>query len=167
MRDDVAVTSDSYDAKDTRETVLRGIAHEHPAGDDRAWSDVHRSEDGQGHGELLASSSRCAARQKIQQRTPTIMSGTTADARMMRFSTVDPELPSSIPTDRAYVEKKRPGRQDRAFSKKESVALASDPVASKVAAPHGTTPELPLTRVSGSAADRCTLDRGTQVTRIG
>ena len=166
MRDDAARTIDSGNAKHTREAVTRHVAHEHSAGDNSArCDDVHTTtaehKDGEEHGGLHPSSFRCAARQKIQQRTPTIASGTTAEARMIRFRTVTPELPSSVSTDRAYVEEKRPGRQDRAFSRKESVALASDPVASKVAAPHETTPELPLTRVSVGGGGRLTLDRGT------
>jgi len=42
---------------------------------------------------------RCAARQNTQQRMPTMVTGTTAEARRIRFRTVTPELPSSVPTD--------------------------------------------------------------------
>jgi hypothetical protein len=51
-------------------------------------------------------------------------SGTTADARMIRFSTVDPELASRISTSRAYAEREKAQAAGRAFSK-ESVAMAS------------------------------------------
>jgi hypothetical protein len=77
---------------------------------------------------------------------------------MIRFRTVAPELPSSVATNRAYVEKEKARSAGPGLFRKESVALASDPVASKAAAPHDSTPELPLTRVSVRAAGRQTLD---------
>ena len=72
---------------------------------------------------VSASSLRCAARQKIQHNTPTIPSGTTADARMIRFSAVDPELPDTI---NGHRKARGPGGRPGLIAK-ESVAMASDP----------------------------------------
>ena len=66
-------------------------------------------------------------------------SGTMAEARTIRFSAVDPELPSKIPTTGAYAESEKAQAAGRAFS--EGVGgFGERVVALKAAVPHGATP---------------------------